>query len=59
MDLRSALRRLSCDEQRILELRYFEGMQIADVAEKMNMNLSTVKSKLYRSIEKLRIEMSV
>lgn len=59
MDLRSALQKLGTDEQRILELRYFEGMRIADVAEKMNMNLSTVKSKLYRSIEKLRIEMSV
>ncbi len=58
MDLRNALEKLSSEEKTILELRYFRGMKLDEVSKVMNINLSTAKSKLYRTIDKLRISMS-
>ena len=35
-------------------LRFFEDMKLEEIAELLDENLSTVKSRLYRSIKKLR-----
>ena len=56
-DLKSALLSLSDQERMIVELKYFEDMKLEDIAELMNINLSTVKSKLYRSMKKLRVQL--
>lgn len=54
LDLKYAISKLTREEQEILDLRYFKGMKISEVAEILNENLSTIKSKLYRAIDKLR-----
>ena len=57
IDLRRALETLSDEERMIIELKYFEDMKLEEIAEIMNENLSTVKSRLYRSLRKLRLEL--
>ena len=57
IDLRRALETLSDEERMIVELKYFEDMKLEEIAEIMNENLSTVKSRLYRSLRKLRLEL--
>ncbi len=56
-DLMSALDRLSDENKTIVVLRYFESMKLQDIASIMNMPESTVKTKLYSSLKKLRIEL--
>ena len=59
IDLYNALEKLSEEERRILQLRFFQGLRLDEVSDVMGIKLSTVKSKLYRAIEKLRLTMSV
>ena len=56
-DLMSALDRLSDENKTIVVLRYFEAMKLQDIASIMNIPESTVKTKLYSSLKKLRIEL--
>lgn len=56
-DLMSALDRLSDENKTIVVLRYFESMKLQDIASIMNIPESTVKTKLYSSLKKLRIEL--
>ena len=56
-DLMSALDRLSDENKTIVVLRYFEVMKLQDIASIMNIPESTVKTKLYSSLKKLRIEL--
>ncbi len=57
LDLKKAISKLSKEEQTILEMRYYKDMKLTEVAEVLDTNLSTVKSKLYRAIEKLRMDL--
>lgn len=57
-DLRSALDTLGLEDKLVVELRYFEDMKLEEIAEILNENLSTVKSRLYRSLRKLRVKLS-
>ncbi len=57
IDLSRALETLSDEERMIVELKYFEDMKLEEIAEIMNENLSTIKSRLYRSLRKLKIEL--
>ena len=43
----------------VLVLRYFERMTIAEIGEVLDMNENTVKTRLYRALEQLRIQMEV
>lgn len=56
-DLKRALDSLSHKDKAVVELRYFEDMKLEDIAEVLEENLSTVKSRLYRSMKKLRLEL--
>lgn len=56
-DLRKALDTLPEREKAIVELRYFEDLKLEEIAEILNENINTVKSCLYRSLEKLRLKM--
>lgn len=56
-DLRRALDSLNKKDKAVVELRYFEDMKLEDIAEVLQENLSTVKSRLYRSMKKLRLEL--
>lgn len=57
-DLRAALDALGLEDKLVVELRYFEDMKLEEIAEILNENLSTVKSRLYRSLKKLRVRLS-
>ena len=48
---------LDDETQKIFILRYFEEMSLKEIAEILEMNLNTVKSKIYRGLSKLRIEL--
>ncbi len=56
-DLVSALEKLSSINKTIVMLRFYEDMKLEDIAGVLNMNVSTVKTRLYTSLKKLRIEM--
>lgn len=57
-DLRAALDALSLEDKLVVELKYFEDMKLDEIAEILNENLSTVKSRLYRGLKKLRVRLS-
>lgn len=52
-----ALQKISEDYREVLSLRYFEKMQIKEIAEIVDKKEGTVKSLLSRGIEKLKTEM--
>lgn len=54
-DLRQALERLSDEDRIIVELKYFEEMKLEEIADILNENVNTVKSRLYRSLRKLKV----
>ena len=57
IDLHQALEQLEVTDKTVIVLRYFEGLQLKQIAEVLDENLSTVKSRLYRSLKKLRVSM--
>lgn len=58
LELYDALGDLETNERQIVEMKYFEGMKLKEVAEKLDVNENTAKSRLYRAIGKLRAAMS-
>ena len=57
VDLRRALDSLSKEDKTVIELKYFEDMKLTDIAEVLGENVNTVKSRLYRGLKKLRLEL--
>lgn len=57
IDLERAIDRLSPDEKNVVLLRYFEDMSLNQVAEIVGENLNTIKSRLYRALNKLKISL--
>ena len=58
-DLRNALEKLLPEEKTVIILRYFEDMKLEEIAEVCEESLSTVKSRLYRTLKKLRLDLEV
>ena len=58
VDLRRALDSLSKEDKTVIELKYFEDMKLTDIAEVLGENVNTVKSRLYRGLKKLRLELT-
>ncbi len=56
-DLQDALDKLPTDIKTIIVLRYFEDMKIVDIANVLEENENTLKTKLYRGLKLLRIEL--
>lgn len=59
MVLATALRELSEPQRRTLELGYFEGCTQAEVADRLDMPLGTVKSHQRRGLQRLRQTLEV
>lgn len=59
VDLKRALEKLDTEERTIVVLRYFEEEKISDIGNMLNMNVNTVKSRLYRAVEKLKKYMEI
>ena len=58
IDLQRAIDLLPEQEKAIVILKFFEDKKLEEIAEILGENLSTVKSRLYRSLKKLRIELN-
>lgn len=56
-DVMDSLIRLDEKERAIIILRFFEDQKLDDIAEIIGDNVSTVKSKLYRALKKLKVEL--
>ena len=41
----------------IIKLRFYEELSLQEIAQIMEMNLNTVKSKLYRGLKALRLSL--
>ena len=54
IDLQRALDKLDEQERAIVVLRYFEEEKIDNIGKIMELNVNTVKSKLYRAMDKLK-----
>lgn len=54
MDLQQALTELEEKERTIVILRYFEEEKLETIGEIMHLNVNTVKSRLYRAMDKLK-----
>jgi RNA polymerase sigma-70 factor (ECF subfamily) len=57
IDLQKALDALPASYRSVVILRYFEDLKIDEIAEVLNENVNTVKTRLYKSLEKLRLQM--
>lgn len=57
LDVREALGRLPPDLRAVVILRYFHDLELREVAEVLSVNLNTVKTRLYRALKLLSVEM--
>lgn len=56
-DLHNALDQLPDIYREVIILRYFEDLKIGDVAKALDINTNTVKSRLYKALKILKIEL--
>lgn len=56
MDLQDAIDQLPPEYKTLIILRFFEDLKIHEIAAVTDLNISTVKTRLYRALKKLRIE---
>ena len=59
LDLYQALNTLQPDERTLIILKYFEDRSFREIAETLKLPESTVKTRLYRIIGKLKSAVSV
>jgi RNA polymerase sigma-70 factor (ECF subfamily) len=53
-ELRQALATLPPDQRQILDLRFFAELELAEIADLLNIPLGTVKSRVHRALQQLR-----
>lgn len=56
MDLQDAIDQLPPKYKTLIILRFFEDLKIEEIATITDQNINTVKTRLYRALKKLRIE---
>ena len=59
MDLKEAIEKLPADERVLIVLRFFEEKKLEEIAEICGEALSTIKSRVYRTLKKLRLELDM
>ena len=59
LDLYTAIDRLPADLKTVIILRFFEDMKLDTIAKITSTNLSTTKSRLYRALQYLKLDMEV
>lgn len=57
LELKEALERLSTINKTVIVLRYYKDLKLEDISAILNENVSTIKTRLYSSLKKLRIEL--
>lgn len=58
-DLHRAMAELAPEERAVIQMRYFDELKLSEIAVILHLNESTVKSKLYRTLDKLHLQLSV
>lgn len=58
MDLEDALDTLPPAYREVIVLRYFEDLKIEDVAHILDANVNTVKSRIYKALKLLKIQLT-
>ncbi len=58
LEMLSLIEKLEPQLKTIIFLRFYEGMKLEDIAKATDTNLNTVKSRLYRALKFLRLEMT-
>lgn len=58
VDLKQALHKMDPEDKAVIELKYFEEMTFEEIAAILGENVNTVKSRLYRGLKKLKIQLS-
>ena len=58
LDLQKALDALPVNYRSVVILRYFEDLKLEEIAAILNENVNTVKTRLYKSLKKLRVQMN-
>lgn len=58
LDLKRAIDALPDKDKAIVILRYFEDKKLEEIADILDENVNTIKSRLYRSMKKLREALS-
>ena len=56
-DLENALQELNDSEREIINLKYFHELQFSEIGKILSLNVNTVKSRMYRALDKLRTSM--
>lgn len=59
IDLQRALENLSEEYKSVIILRYFEDLKINDIAEILDENVNTVKTRLYKALKLLKIHIDI
>lgn len=59
IDLSDAISSLEDPYRTIVILRFFEDMKLNEIAQTLDMNLSTVKSRLYAALKILRLDLEL
>lgn len=59
LDLQQALHHLPIQLREVVVLRYFEDLKIEDIAHILTIPLSTAKSRLYKALKLLKIELEM
>lgn len=57
IDLKRALDAMPAEDKAVIELKYFEDLTFEEIAVILDENVNTVKSRLYRGLKKLRLEL--
>ena len=52
-----SLKKLEPNERAVIILRFFEDLKLSDIARVLEENESTVKSRLYRALKVLKVEL--
>ncbi len=55
--VRQALERLPADHKAVVELKFFQELTFGDIAEVLEVPLSTIKSRFYASLEMLKLRL--
>lgn len=58
IDLQKALEDLPVQYRSVIILRFFEDLKIEEIAAVLNENVNTIKTRLYKSLRILRIQMN-
>lgn len=58
MDLQRTLEDLPTKYRSVIVLRYFEDLKIDEVAEVLNENTNTIKTRLYQALQLLRVKLT-